>query len=651
MKLTLVRPYKSFRAFKQIELPNFTVITGTNGAGKSQFLSALTEGAITIEEFNDLFPTELPIRMFDSSTLIPNDTGSFSNFQSKQERESTWQQFSNILNSAKQPLEITLSKFPKLSQISLKKVSTLTPQDLLQYGVSPNMAETIHSEIQSQLTIYSNSLAENFAAQNPSSYPKLVEGLIASSSVPLIAFDMDTFYDTYPISWQPVDLFQQSFARLFSEYQTKYFENILKLFRKTSLGHDITALSEQDFLDKHGTPPWDFLNDVLQTANLNFRINRPNEYDERPYDPILTDTISGAQIRFNDLSSGERILMSFALCLYHTKDSKLNTKHPSVLLFDEIDAPLHPSMTKSLLDTIQNVLVTERGIKVILTTHSPSTVALSPEAAIYVMSKEEDNRLQKTSKDTALSLLMSGVPSLSISHENRRQVFVESHLDVQYYDKILGKLKPHLHPEISLSFIASTNSKVGGCAHVKDIVKQLTTYGNPTIRGLIDWDTSNEPESNLVVLGYGLRHSIENYLLDPLLIAILLFQDRNLTRKDLGLSETETASDIKDFDRERLQHIVDFICSTVEPSINNPDPKLVECSYFGGQKVGIPRYYLTIQGHTLEEIIKSKFPKLKQYHKSDQLKNTILSRVLDEYPSLIPACLIDAFKSLQAPIH
>jgi AAA15 family ATPase/GTPase len=144
--------------------------------------------------------------------------------------------------------------------------------------------------------------------------------------------------------------------------------------------------------------------------------------------------------------------MSFALCLYYAEDRRQLVDYPKVLLFDEIDAPLHPSMTQSLLRTIQDVLINRHGIKVILTTHSPSTVALAPETSLYAMSKTESKtelrRLQKTTKDKALTILTTGVPTLSIDYENRRQVFVESQYDAQFYEKIYEKLRDKLIPEI-----------------------------------------------------------------------------------------------------------------------------------------------------------------------------------------------------------
>ena len=97
----------------------------------------------------------------------------------------------------------------------------------------------------------------------------------------------------------------------------------------------------------------------------------------------------------------------------------------------------------------------------------------------------------KTTKDKALKILTFGVPSLSITYENRRQVFVESKNDVTFYERIYEKLRDKLVDEISINFISSGISGQGNCNQVKEVVNQLTKYGNNFIYGIIDWDLKN----------------------------------------------------------------------------------------------------------------------------------------------------------------
>jgi hypothetical protein len=48
-----------------------------------------------------------------------------------------------------------------------------------------------------------------------------------------------------------------------------------------------------------------------------------------------------------------------------------------------------------------------------MVTHSPSTIALAPEESIFVMNKEGENRIEKSSKEKALDILTEGFVSLT----------------------------------------------------------------------------------------------------------------------------------------------------------------------------------------------------------------------------------------------
>ncbi|MEO5867512.1 MAG: ParB N-terminal domain-containing protein [Sphingomonas sp.] len=121
----------------------------------------------------------------------------------------------------------------------------------------------------------------------------------------------------------------------------------------------------------------------------------------------------------SNLSSGERVLLQFAISSYQHDDGMTNINRPKLLLLDELDAPLHPEMVHRWLRAISEGLVAGQGIHCILTTHSPTTVALAPEDALYEM-REGQSGLTKVSKQDALNKLTFGVPTLSIDYSGRR---------------------------------------------------------------------------------------------------------------------------------------------------------------------------------------------------------------------------------------
>ncbi len=88
-------------------------------------------------------------------------------------------------------------------------------------------------------------------------------------------------------------------------------------------------LSKENFIAIHGIPPWEFVNQILSESNLDFRVESPPLAEDDPYEPKLIKITKDVEMRFSDLSSGEKVLMSFALCLYNTKDSQAEWQHPT----------------------------------------------------------------------------------------------------------------------------------------------------------------------------------------------------------------------------------------------------------------------------------------------------------------------------------
>lgn len=185
----------------------------------------------------------------------------------------------------------------------------------------------------------------------------------------------------------------------------------VKAYQCTTYGKDYPFVSEEDFIAAHGPKPWNLLNDILQTFDsLEYRINSPEGSD-----CFLTYQLKLVHIRnstlmidFSSLSSGEKILMALVASIYKASTDNV---FPDVLLLDEIDASLHPSMMKNMLEVIRNIFLAH-SVRVILVTHSPTTIALAPEDSVYVMNKPGLKRIEKKTKQEALSILTEGFATL-----------------------------------------------------------------------------------------------------------------------------------------------------------------------------------------------------------------------------------------------
>lgn len=648
-KLIFNHAHKSIGPFDPIVLPLFTVLTGVNGAGKSHLLEAIESDAVSVEGIAPNHP-EKPklIRKFDWNTLVPQDSGAFSAANHVNEQTQFWNEIVqnrlmviNGLNSRMPSIGAKRLMYDDVADLKKNIEGDLSCAQMTSVQVSQYL-----SQVNQLLHEAENQTVESFVRGDPVNRKRLLEALKQQKpDFNVLTIDQESFYGIYPTRWQPVDLFQQSFARLFATYQHNWNKNQLKQ-RGRERGAEVDALTDEAFYEKYGQPPWLFLNDLFKAAELDFEINAPYEWDERPYEPILTDTKRGTQVRFNDLSSGERVLMSFALCLYHAADESTAVDFPKVLLFDEVDAPLHPSMSRSLLRTIQKTLVEEHGIFVILTTHSPSTVALAPDASIYVMHKHGANRIVATTKDQALGILTAGVPTLSVSYENNRQVFVESKYDVQYYSALYELCKPKLLPEVSVMFIPAAANGNGNCDQVKAFVGKLAGGGVRTALGVVDWDLKNAEAHPVLVLGEGERYSIENFILDPLLIGCLLLRGLFETPESLGIDLSIKYVDMRGLSQANYQVLADAVVRrlTVPFDATTGSAKF---EYLSGLCINVPTWFAQMQGHDLEAAYKQAFPKLLRYKNEPDLKMEVLKLVLGDYPEFVPLPILRLFEKVQ----
>uniref|UniRef100_UPI0028AE5752 AAA family ATPase n=1 Tax=Rhizobium sp. TaxID=391 RepID=UPI0028AE5752 len=638
LNLSFVRTHLSITNFPPTSLPDFTIITGPNGAGKSHLLQAI-HGAVA----TDASPSQGPhnqnqVRLFDWSTMVPQDTGYFASENIRQERQSLYQNYTNlrdnqgwlepvrsIVRSAGLPQEF-LSEPGRLLRLNSDELKEIFIDG--EENVALKQVRSAFGDLERQILQH---MDPNMQAQ--------ILGVASFLKRPMVSLtERDILSPAIP-TWGQIDLFQQSFARLFVAYRDILLANTLAEFR-ASKGQDVQYYTEEEFTVAHGPAPWDFVNSSLESAGLDFFINHPNLDDYTQFQPMLTKRSTGINVPFSALSSGEKVLMSFAFCVYYSNDRRQISVQPKVLLLDEIDAPLHPSMSRNVIDTILRTLVGQFGIKVIATTHSPSTIALSPDESIYTMQPGTPG-LTRRDKASALNILTVGVPTISISFDGRRQVFVESPRDAKVYDGVYKLLKPKIVSERSLEFVATGTRNAQkqeqntGCDVVKRLVSDLTRAGNISVFGLLDWDGEHNPDERIAVLAHGVRNGLENVFLDPLPLGIGICRSIPSLKTEIGLNAETTYLQLVSASAETLQSMVLAITTKVFGS--PPDNTLVS-TYAGGLSLEIDSRYFSMDDHKLEALIAVAFPQLSAVSKKQdgKLIEHIIENVFTDCPQFIP---------------
>ena len=640
--------YKSITGLRMVKLPPFVVLTGLNGSGKSHLLTAIARGAVK----SSLAPDHAnDVRLFTAETIVPKDVGAFDPYQSRSQQAGWFAAVRNIRpqfepSVLQQAIQLGI---PAEHCSSVRSLWALTVERLAVILDKPDRVEEVATSLQKLIHDTGRNIGHNAINQNgDQTWRTLAQKIVASSPEAFLIATEYEFFKNDAFRWGVVDPFQQAFGQVFTTYRDLMQSNTLLREYPTA---DESYLACEEFEKEYGLPPWDFVNQILEECKLDFRINQPVLHDKGSYEPQLRKLTSNIEMRFDDLSSGEKVLMSFALCLYNTRESRQLKRFPTLLLLDEVDGPLHPSMTSSLLNTIQNVLVRSRNVAVIMTTHSPSTVAMSPDEAIYVMNPDGPS-VDKTSKSRALSILTTGVPTLSVAFDGRRQVFVESHADAAIYDSLYQLLRPRLNSERSLVFLevghkdASGNVHNSGCAQVKRLVKELNAAGNRSVLGLVDWDGEHHEDGRLHVLSPRLRNGIESVLFDPVLLGALVAREKRAFTESAGLISEDEHYPMTDWCAQRWQRCVVAVQRMILGRDISGDAVL-SVSYVNGMTLSVSQTYLHMDDHALEKLILEKFPFLKSHATgAGRLMERVCDTVLRECQGLLPLDLLDTFERL-----
>jgi ABC-type branched-subunit amino acid transport system ATPase component len=617
---------------ESIDLPSLTVITGLNGAGKTRFLEAIEKQQIHIEGIKNS-------ARFDFLSFRPPASGSSSvniNIEGLgifEQNELPYQRFYD-------------------NKVSLESETRIYLTGTKDSDLIPILDEKAFEE----------RFFEHFA-NTTGAKKEILRNWETVIGKKLHEFDLQDFYECVPPTFLGTSFFQTPLERIFMIYHGNFQRNQYLRYLNTQ-GNSYPAVSDEEFYNKNGSPPWESLNRILLLSKSEYRVNKPpSNLENAGYSCRFTHT-DGSEIGIEQFSSGERVLFALAMIRHSISNWKIGTSLPETLLLDEIDAVLHPSLTSIFLQIVQEELIHQQGMNVIMTTHSPSTVALAPEESIFVMHREGPKRLEKTTKDQALALLTRDVPTLSIEPENRRNVLVESSYDALAYEHMYNALKNKLTPGISLNFVGAGQKGNGNCDSVIYIVEKFATTGNKKFFGIVDWDYHHkfDPETQILVPGAEKRHSIENFAFDPIFIAHFLVTSRRF--ENFPVDKQLKGFDFHAFDAAKAQEVTNLICQQVKNHAEIEHKRLVAegkeaaeeiifdnqhdlCRYVNGIEVQIPRWYLRFRGHDLCLALKASFPALRRFNKENQEAHELLAIVAHELPEFIPSEILSLFKTIQ----
>ncbi|KAA6323869.1 Vitamin B12 import ATP-binding protein BtuD [termite gut metagenome] len=452
MELKFKQEFKSISTFNTIELTDFSILTGYNGSGKSHLLESIVNGSSQIDNI-----AMNEVVLFDYKTFYLENEPIINNQQLNQEKLNVWQKFNNQTNS-RNTLNykgILLGYKQQLGIENYKRILKIGQgKPLLKIPISDfNDKDLYDAYNKYRGQIYG--FFGNYAKDHPEI--PAIKSLCISIPIALDELTEDDFYDYYTPVVLKNNFLPSQIGKLFMDYWNKYQMFLFKQIMKTKTYEE--DILRTNFEKKYGPRPWRLIEDILLSfSSFEYTINNPEKIEIDPsrsqsFSLTLQHKTKKITVPFNSLSSGEKILFSLVLSIYKSVGDKV---FPSLLLLDEIDASLHPSQIQNLLNVINQIFVQQNKVKVIIATHSPTTIALAEEENIFVVNKEGEIRVERQSKQEALRILSEGFITLDeglhiIDQMVKKEltIFTEGN-NLDYIRKAIELIEPEILDKIDI---------------------------------------------------------------------------------------------------------------------------------------------------------------------------------------------------------
>lgn len=547
MKLEYKHEYKSIKTFNPIELESFTILTGFNGSGKSHILESIKNGSCQIDNISIS-----EIVLFDFRTFYLENEQAFNNQQLNQEKLNAWKKLNGQGNPnyqgsfAQFKNQLGVENYIKIVEIGKDKPFFSIPHK----DFNDETLFNLYSQYKTNVFNF----FENPNVKNQQETPAL-KSLVLNIKGTIDVLTEDQFYDLFTPVVLKNDFLPSQIGKLFIDYWYKYQMFLFRQIMKTKT-FDEDALRKK-FEKKQGPRPWVLIQEILTGfSSFQYSINNPEHINIEParlqsFSLTLKHKISNISVPFDSLSSGEKILFSLVLSIYKSVGDKI---FPSVLLLDEIDASLHPSQIQNLLNVINETFVKQNNVKVVIATHSPTTIALADEKNIFIVNNQSENRIEKQSKKEALKILSEGFITLDEGLQILDQVaikeltiFTEGN-NIDFLQKAIELLKPELNNKIEIVSSLKDRTGTGQLSTLYELFLRMEHKNN--VLFIYDCDVTRTFSQNDKTNYYFFPKNSENKKVTKGIENLLkeeLFEDRFYPLKNKDDGGTQSSLDKQSF--------------------------------------------------------------------------------------------------------
>lgn len=367
IKVVFEQDFKSFKKDAEYVFEgNLNVISGINGAGKSQLLEGIKNRNVSSVYINNnlISKDDIIKYSFRDNISLPS-FGTYDYDMTTQYNNVIVKIFRNY-NSKFQNYNNEKANNPQMFErfLGINKGTTLEEYCTNDIGAVINIKvdrNNVISKKISKTTILQ--IIDIIKEKHPNDYLEL-------SNEEIIDCIPDDFMFRF------ADETVEGIVRVFTEAAR------LRMVELAECGKLGKKFDNQKWLK---TAPWTEINNLFSKLNFNYRFEDDFEYiiPCLRKEPQLFSFENGALNKrksrnINDLSDGEKAILNLVIATYDRK----NDNTTKILLLDEYDATLNPSLIKDYYLTIQEYYL-NKGIIVLLSTHSPITISMAPENSKY----------------------------------------------------------------------------------------------------------------------------------------------------------------------------------------------------------------------------------------------------------------------------
>ena len=379
MKIELKQPHKSIATLTTDDLPDFAVLIGRNGAGKTQLLEALEQGmaathGIDVDE----------IKRYDMASFHPPNA-------SRADRQVN--QFAQVTadaylspTSGQPPIETAEAIFNQVVN-DIERDSGSRARDDFERKLrdeirqvpdfavfsadaqDPPYKKTLYQQVLAPLNRGNTGRQGRRSSNPPKNRFNGNQAALLSAAMKLsvkLPHEL-TRGDIMRASHCEGDTMANSISEVFATYKLDQFISAHKRIEKEHIPFD-ELLSEYR---TENPPPWETLRAILSDMRdaagddglFNFDFSDPEDsdlrvenYEQFTFTSVMTNRTTGTQYNLDSLSSGEKILMTLCLVSFN---QHFGRRRPKLLLLDELDALLHPSMVAAMFRTLKTLFVSQ----------------------------------------------------------------------------------------------------------------------------------------------------------------------------------------------------------------------------------------------------------------------------------------------------